>query len=93
MQQEHCVCVWRGGGGGNDHAWHLRRCGADARCSAPQGYARLPAYDDAAVMEALFSRGPLSICFDASRPSFAFYSSGVFQDTEVRWVQGGWVAK
>lgn len=48
-----------------------------------QGYARLPRYDDGAIQEALYSRGPLAISFDASRPTFTFYSSGVYYDTEV----------
>jgi len=48
-----------------------------------QGWARPPRYNNAALMEAVYSRGPLAISFDASRPSFAFYSSGVYVDTEV----------
>ena len=51
----------------------------------PQGFARVPRCDDGALMEALYSRGPLAISFDASRPSFRFFSSGVYVDTEVRW--------
>lgn len=48
-----------------------------------QGYVRVPRYNDAAVKEALYSRGPLAMSFDASRPSFTFYSSGVYAETEV----------
>ena len=39
-------------------------------------------------MEAVYSRGPIAISFDASRPSFAFYSSGVYVDTEVGCLEG-----
>lgn len=49
-----------------------------------QGFARVPRCDDAALQEALYSRGPLAISFDASRPSFRFYSHGVYADSEVR---------
>jgi hypothetical protein len=52
-------------------------------CGNLQGFARVPRCDDAAVMEALRSRGPLAISFDASRPSFRFYSAGIYVDTEV----------
>lgn len=48
-----------------------------------QGYARVPRYDGDAVREALYSRGPLAMSFDASRPSFTFYSSGVYAETEA----------
>jgi len=44
------------------------------------GYVRLPQGDDAAVMEALYSRGPLGISLDASHDSFTFYSSGVYYE-------------
>ncbi|EFN54048.1 hypothetical protein CHLNCDRAFT_136123 [Chlorella variabilis] len=49
------------------------------------GFARVPRCDDGALMEALYSRGPLAISFDASRPSFRFFSSGVYVDTECAW--------
>ena len=48
-----------------------------------QGYARVPRYDEAALMEAVYSRGPVAISFDASHPAFAFYSSGVYYDAQV----------
>ena len=60
--------------------------GADwnARCNVrAQGYARVPRYDEAALMEAVYSRGPVAISFDASHPAFAFYSSGVYYDAQV----------
>ena len=43
---------------------------------AVQGYVMVPKYDDAALMEALYSRGPIAISLDASQPSFRFYSHG-----------------
>lgn len=55
------------------------------RCPLPsrQGFARVPRYDDAALREALLSRGPLAISFDASHPSFRFYSGGVYREEQV----------
>lgn len=53
-------------------------------CPPPQGYARVPRYNDAALREALLSRGPLAISFDASHPSFRFYSGGVYREERVR---------
>jgi hypothetical protein len=41
-----------------------------------QGYAMLPEGDAGAVMEALYSRGPLAVSLDASHDSFRFYASG-----------------
>ena len=43
---------------------------------ALQGYSFVPAYDDEALKEALYSRGPLATSIDASQPSFRFYSHG-----------------
>lgn len=43
----------------------------------------MPRNDNAALMEVLYSRGPVAISFDASRPSFRFFSSGIYVDTEV----------
>ena len=37
----------------------------------------LPEGDAGAVMEALYSRGPLAVSLDASHDSFRFYASGV----------------
>ena len=36
----------------------------------------IPEGDEKAVMEALYSRGPLAISLDASHDSFRFYASG-----------------
>ncbi len=41
-----------------------------------QGYAMLSEGDAGAVMEALYSRGPLAVSLDASHDSFRFYASG-----------------
>lgn len=67
--------------------------GQDGYCLANQtqrvgkfkGYVRVPRYDEAALREAVYSRGPIAISFDASRPSFRFFSSGVYYDTECKW--------
>ena len=37
----------------------------------------IPPYDDEALMEAVFSRGPLAVTVDAAQPGFRFYSGGV----------------
>ena len=42
-----------------------------------QGYAMIPEGDEKAVMEAVYSRGPLAISLDASHDSFRFYASGM----------------
>ena len=36
----------------------------------------IPEGDEKAVMEAVYSRGPLAISLDASHDSFRFYASG-----------------
>lgn len=51
-----------------------------AKAAKFRGYARVPPYDEAALMEAVYSRGPLSISMDASQDSFTFYSSGIYQE-------------
>ena len=50
-----------------------------------KGYVRLPRYDDQALMEAIYSRGPIAVSLDASQDSFTFYSSGVYYDTKCMW--------
>jgi C1A family cysteine protease len=56
--------------------------GASApRAAKFAGYARVPRYDDAALREALASRGPVAVSMDASQDSFTFYSSGVYYDS------------
>ena len=37
----------------------------------------IPEGDEKAVMEAVYSRGPLAISLDASHDSFRFYASGM----------------
>lgn len=49
------------------------------------GFSRVPRYDDDALMEALYSRGPLAVSMDASQDSFTFYSSGVYQESKCMW--------
>lgn len=46
---------------------------------------RLPKHDDAALIEAIVSRGPVSVSLDASQESFTFYSSGVYYDPACMW--------
>lgn len=41
-----------------------------------QGYSHVPEYDEEAVMEALYSRGPLAVSIDAAAPGFRFYVDG-----------------
>ena len=36
----------------------------------------VPAHDDEALMEAVYSRGPMAITIDAAQPGFRFYSGG-----------------
>jgi C1A family cysteine protease len=50
-----------------------------------KGYARVPQYNDTALMEAVYSRGPVAVSLDASQDSFTFYSSGVYYDTNCMW--------
>lgn len=50
-----------------------------------KGYVRLPRYDDQALMEAIYSRGPVAVSLDASQDSFTFYSSGVYYDSNCMW--------
>ncbi|KAL4448265.1 hypothetical protein ABPG75_005484 [Micractinium tetrahymenae] len=54
-----------------------------------KGYARVPRYNDAALKEALLSRGPIAISFDASQPSFRFYSGGVYREERCQYKPGG----
>ncbi|KAL4421808.1 hypothetical protein ABPG77_001597 [Micractinium sp. CCAP 211/92] len=54
-----------------------------------KGFARVPRYNDAALREALLSRGPLAISFDASHPSFRFYSGGVYREEQCEYKPSG----
>ncbi|GAB4814889.1 hypothetical protein N2152v2_001935 [Parachlorella kessleri] len=49
-----------------------------------KGYSRVPR-NDAAVMEAVYSRGPLAVSIDAAQPSLTFYSGGVYFDPKCQW--------
>ena len=44
------------------------------------GYAFVPAGDDEALKEAVYSRGPLQVSIDAAAKGFRFYSSGVYDE-------------
>jgi C1A family cysteine protease len=48
-----------------------------------KGYARVPAHDDNALMEAIYSRGAIAVSIDATN-AFAFYKDGVLQDTTCK---------
>jgi cathepsin L len=50
-----------------------------------KGYARVPRFNDTALMEVVYSRGPVAVSLDASQESFTFYSSGVYYDTNCMW--------
>ena len=45
-----------------------------------RGYAFVPKGDDEALMEAVYSRGPLQVSIDAAAKGFRFYSSGVYDE-------------
>lgn len=42
-----------------------------------QGFVYVPEYDDEALMEAIYSRGPVAVSLDASQPGFRFYADGM----------------
>ncbi|XP_054476938.1 cathepsin S, ortholog2, tandem duplicate 1 [Anoplopoma fimbria] len=48
-----------------------------ANCS---GYAFLPEGDEGSLKDALATIGPISVAIDATRPTFAFFRSGVYND-------------
>jgi len=50
-----------------------------------RGFVRIPRYDDDALREAVYSRGPVAVSLDASQDSFTFYSSGIYYDTSCMW--------
>uniref|UniRef100_A0A3P9ILV2 Cathepsin S n=1 Tax=Oryzias latipes TaxID=8090 RepID=A0A3P9ILV2_ORYLA len=49
-----------------------------ANCSQ---YSFLPEGDEGALKEAIATIGPISVAIDATRPRFAFYRSGVYDDS------------
>ncbi|XP_037309917.2 cathepsin S, ortholog2, tandem duplicate 1 [Pungitius pungitius] len=59
-----------------------QQCRYDAaqRAANCSGYSFLPEGDEAALKEALATVGPISVAIDATRPRFAFYRSGVYDD-------------
>jgi len=50
-----------------------------------KGYSKVPRYNDRALMEAVYSRGPVAVSLDASQDSFTFYSSGVYLEAKCMW--------
>ena len=50
-----------------------------------KGYARIPRYNESALMEAVYSRGPIAVALDASQDSFTFYSSGIYYESACLW--------
>lgn len=50
-----------------------------------KGFTRIPQFNDQALMEALYSRGPIAVSLDASQESFTFYSTGVYYDPACMW--------
>ncbi|KAK9824976.1 hypothetical protein WJX81_002463 [Elliptochloris bilobata] len=67
---------------GQDGFCRDRKHGGDADTALTRltGYAMIPEGDEKAVMEALYSRGPLAVSLDASHDSFRFYASGVYDE-------------
>lgn len=55
------------------------------RAARFRAFSRVPPHDDRALMEALYSRGPLAVSFDASHASIAFYSGGVYVESACMW--------
>ena len=62
-----------------------RACGCQACRCCLQGYAFVPEGDEEALMETVFSRGPLAVSLDAGHPSFRFYSHGEFCSSRVKY--------
>lgn len=58
------------------------KCQYDARNRAAtcSKYTELPFGSEAALKEAVATKGPVSVAIDASRPSFFLYKSGVYYD-------------
>ncbi|XP_036411108.1 cathepsin S-like [Megalops cyprinoides] len=53
---------------------------ADYRAANCSNYSFLPEGDEEALKTALANIGPISVAIDATRPQFAFYRSGVYDD-------------
>ena len=48
------------------------------------------------LMEAIYTKGPMTVSVDAASPSFRFYKSGVFDNDKYAWavyVAGSWPAQ
>jgi cathepsin L len=52
-----------------------------------KGFRAIPRQDKLALMEALYTKGPLAVSIDAGNPSFRFYSSGVYDEPACKWKQ------
>ncbi|KAK9814317.1 hypothetical protein WJX72_003933 [[Myrmecia] bisecta] len=50
-----------------------------------KGFVAVPAGDDAALKEAVYTKGPVAVSLDASQPSFRFYAGGVYDDPSCMW--------
>ncbi|XP_013873158.1 cathepsin S, ortholog2, tandem duplicate 1 [Austrofundulus limnaeus] len=62
---------------GQQQTCHYNPAYRAANCSR---YEFLPEGDEAALKEGLANVGPVSVAIDATRPRFAFYRSGVYDD-------------
>ncbi|KAK5861728.1 hypothetical protein PBY51_017182 [Eleginops maclovinus] len=63
---------------GQDQQCHYNPLYRAANCSS---YNFLPEGDEGSLKEALATIGPISVAIDATRPTFAFYRSGVYDDS------------
>ena len=52
-----------------------------------QGFRAIKRGDAEGVKEALYTKGPLAVSIDAARPTFRFYSSGVYNDPSCKYKQ------
>ena len=66
---------------------YCRRDGT-ARAAGFRGWVGVPSLNESALMEAVYSRGPISVAMDASHESFRFYSSGVYAEPECEYKAG-----
>ena len=60
---------------------HNGGCRADGTSVARlNDWVNIPSGDENAMMDALGSRGPVAVGIDVSKPSFRFYSSGIYNE-------------
>lgn len=68
-----------------------RTCRANSTSRANRGlmrgYMNVPAYDEAALMEALATHGPVGISFNAGLMPFKYYSAGVYSNPDCKTVR------